>query len=201
MRDGVARKEERGREVRAEDRIPVVKPDLEERLQMPNGRAVLIRPIRIEDLGLYREMLEQIPKDDLFLRFCNQYSDLAQAIPTDLLANLVHFDYSRDMTFIAIGVDAGEAPVIVGTVDAFVSAGGEEAEFSILVRADLAGAGLGKALMARIIAYCRAKGVESLFGNVLRRNSRMLGLAKRLGFVRVADDEEDEDMVKVALKL
>ena len=178
--------------------------ELEERLQTPNGRAVLVRPIRIEDLGLYREMLGRIPKDDLFMRFCNQYSDLTQAIPTDLLANLVHFDYTRDMTFIALGIDAGggdgEAPVALGVVDAFVSAGGAEAEFSILVRTDLAGTGLGKTLMKKIMDYCRAKGVESLFGLVLRKNGRMLGLARRLGFVAVADDE-DEDMVKVVLDL
>lgn len=183
--------------------------EMEERLTLKDGRDILLRPIRIEDLGLYREMLERIPRDDLFMRFCNQYSDMTQAIPTDLLANLVHFDYSRDMTFIAIGADAsadarpgaGGAPVALGVVDAFVLGGGHEAEFSILVRTDLAGTGLGKTLMTRIIDYCRAKGVETLFGLVLRKNARMLGLAKRCGFVRVTDDEEDEDMVKVALEL
>ncbi len=175
--------------------------DLEEHLRTRDGRDVLVRPMRSEDVRLYREMLDRIPKDDLYLRFCSQYSDITQAIPTDLLANLVHLDYSRDMTFIAVGADEAGVPAALGVVDAFLSAGGEEAEFSILVRSDQAGSGLGKALMTKIIDYCRAKRVDSLFGLVLRKNSRMLGLSKRLGFLRMQDDEADEDMVKVALDL
>jgi acyl-CoA synthetase (NDP forming)/GNAT superfamily N-acetyltransferase len=177
--------------------------ELEARVTAKDGRALLVRPIRIEDVPRYRAMLERIPKDDLFLRFCNQYADIALAIPVDLLANLVRFDYSRDMTLVAVAADATGAPEILGVVDAFVSPGGEEAEFSVLVRSDLGGSGLGKLLMERIIDYCRGRGVATLFGLVLRRNPRMLGLAKRLGFVRVADEEEeeDEDMVKVVLAL
>jgi acetyltransferase len=104
------------------------------------------------------------------------------------------------MTFIAIGTGSrGEAEAF-GLVDAFISPGREEAEYSILVRTDLAGTGLGKALMAKIIDYCRVQGVTSLFGLVLRNNARMLGLCTRLGFV-AAPFEQDDDMVKVVLPL
>jgi len=176
--------------------------ELEERVRLRDGREAVFRPIRIEDAPLYRAMLDRIPGDDLFLRFCNLYSDITQAIPTDLLANLVRFDYSRDMTFIAIAADDAGRPEAIGVADAFVSAGGEEAEFSILLRSDLGGTGLGRALMTKVIGYCRAKGVRTLFGLVLRRNARMLGLAKRLGFVRAAaHDDDDEDMVRVELAL
>jgi acetyl-CoA synthetase (ADP-forming)/acetyltransferase len=174
--------------------------ELEERVRLPAGQDVLIRPMRIEDIRLYHKMLNSLPAGDLFLRFCSLFGDLTQAIPTELLANLIHFDYSRDMTFIAIGAGSrGEAEAL-GLVDAFISPGRDAAEYSILVRSDLAGTGLGKALMARIIAYCRAQGVESLFGLVLRNNVRMLGLCARLGFA-TASDENDDDMVKVVLPL
>jgi acetyltransferase len=156
--------------------------------------------MRLEDIGLYHKMLNATPKDDLLLRFSSVFGDLTQAIPTELLANLIHFDYSRDMTFIAIGEGpAGEA-IAYGVVDAFIAPGGEEAEYSILIHSELANTGLGKALMMKIIHYCRAQEIGSLFGLVLRNNKRMLGLCARLGFVRQTDDPED-DMVKVALGL
>jgi acetyltransferase len=174
--------------------------ELEERVRLPAGQDVLIRPMRIEDIRPYHRMLNAVPAGDLFLRFCSLFGDLTQAMPTELLANLIHFDYSRDMTFIAIGAGSrGEAEAF-GLVDAFISPGRDEAEYSILLRSDLAGTGLGKALMAKIIAYCRAQGVETLFGLVLRNNVRMLGLCARLGF-STAPDTHDDDMVKVILPL
>ena len=160
----------------------------------------MVRPIRIEDIRLYHEMLNLIPKNELFMRFCNQFGDIAQAIPTEMLANLIHFDYSRDMTFIAISRDSTGAPEALGVVDAFPTPGRDQAEYSILIRSDMAGTGIGKALMTKIIGYCRAQGIASLFGLVLRKNERMLGLCARLGFVEMAE-EDDEDMVKVVLPL
>jgi len=134
------------------------------------------------------------------LRFSGVFRDLTQAIPTELLANLIHFDYSRDVTFIAVGAGAAGEAIACGVVDAFIFPGREEAEYSILIHSDLAGTGLGKALMMKIIAYCRAQGVGSLVGLILRNNRRMLGLCARLGFVTAADDPDD-DMVKMVLAL
>ena len=170
-------------------------------MRLTGGREVLIRPIQFKDVGLYHEMLNLTPKGELFLRFCASFGDVAHAIPTDLLANLALFDYSRDITFIAVGAgNAGKAEAL-GVVDAFITPSGERAEYSILVRSDLAGTGLGKALMTKMIGYCRAQKVGQVFGLVLRHNSRMLGLCARLGFVRAPDDGDDDDMVKVELPL
>jgi acetyltransferase len=174
--------------------------ELEERINLKSGQEVLMRPMRIEDIRLYHEMLNSIPHEEIYLRFCSRFGDLAQAIPTELLANLIHFDYSRDMTFIAIGVGSGGEAEALGLVDAFIAPSREQAEYSILVRTDVAGTGLGKALMTKIIGYCRAQGVASVFGLVLRDNSKMLGLCTRLAFARAPDDGDD-DMVKVVLPL
>jgi acetyltransferase len=173
--------------------------ELEERIALKDGRQVLVRPIRLEDIKLYHEMLNVTPKEQLFLRFCGQFGDITQAIPTDLLANLLYFDYSRDISFIAVAASNDGKPEALGLVDAFLSPDWDEAEYSILVRSELAGTGLGKALMMKIITYCRAHGVGSLFGLVLRENSRMLDLCGRLGFAKVP--YQDDDMVKVVLPL
>jgi acetyltransferase len=174
--------------------------ELEERLRLRDEREIVVRPIRLEDIPLYHDMLKGMPAQDLFLRFCSVFGDLTQAIPTELLANLVGFDYSRDMTFVAVGAGKAGHAESLGLVDAFISPGREQAEYSILVRADIAGMGLGKILMTKIIDYCRANGVGQLFGLVLRHNTRMLGLCTRLGFAQQSDDNDD-DMVKVVLPL
>jgi acetyltransferase len=56
------------------------------------------------------------------------------------------------------------------------------AEFAIAVRSGIQGQGLGKLLMKKIIDYCRQRGTRELVGEILADNSRMLTLAKQLGF-------------------
>jgi acetyltransferase len=174
--------------------------ELEKRIRLKDGQDVLVRPMRFDDIALYHKMLNTIPKEELFLRFCGSFGDVLLAIPTETLANLVHLDYSRDVTLIAVRMGSNGNAEALGVVDVFIAPSGERPEYSILVCHDLAGTGLGKALMAEMIGYCRAQKVGQVFGLVLRQNARMLGLCARLGFVKVPD-EDDQDMVKVELAL
>jgi acetyltransferase len=50
------------------------------------------------------------------------------------------------------------------------------------VRSDLKGEGLGSMLLGTLIARCRDWGVPRIVAEVMRRNSRMLRLAKKYGF-------------------
>ena len=69
----------------------------------------------------------------------------------------------------------------------------ERGEFSILVRSDISGKGIGRMLMHRIIAYARSRGIKEIFGNVLSENRPMLRLAEGL--------HENPGSVIVSLKL
>jgi acetyltransferase len=172
---------------------------LEERIVLRDGRPALLRPLRLDDIGLYQAMLARIAPDDIFLRFCTRFGGDANTMPTDLLAKLIHLDYDREMTFIALAAGKGGQPEALGVVDAISTWDPAEAEFSVIVRSDLKGAGLGKVLMNKIIDYTREKGRERLMGVVLRKNTGMRGLATRLGFT--TDDDPDDDMVTVRLSL
>ena len=87
----------------------------------------------------------------------------------------------------------------LGVVDAFVSPDNDEAEFSILLRSDLKGTGLGKRLMQKIIAYCKERKIQRVVGLILRENHAMRGLATHLGFATRSDP--DDDMVTMTLHL
>jgi acetyltransferase len=62
------------------------------------------------------------------------------------------------------------------------------------------GQGLGRALLASIIRYCRDRGTGVLFGEVLANNRAMLRLAASLGF-EVSRVPQDLSVVKVTLNL
>lgn len=103
------------------------------------------------------------------------------------------------MVFIALSADAAGKPLALGVVGAFVTPDNSEAEFSILLRSDLKGTGLGKLLMEKIITYCKERKIGNVIGLVLRENQGMRGLATKLGFATKTDP--DDDMVTVSLKL
>ena len=74
------------------------------------------------------------------------------------------------------------------------------AEFAIIVGQPLSGLGLGKLMMGRILDYARGRGIREVFGEVLRENRAMLGLAKSLGFEQQRNPD-DPGTLRVSLTL
>jgi acetyltransferase len=68
------------------------------------------------------------------------------------------------------------------------------------VRSDLKGRGLGYLLMQMMIEYARAEGLKIIEGQVLRENTAMLAMCRKLGF-QVALDPQDPDTCVVKLAL
>ena len=75
-----------------------------------------------------------------------------------------------------------------------------EAEFAIVVRSDLKGAGLGRLLLGRMLDYLRAHGTRRVVGDVLRENRAMRELARSLGF-RTDPAASDASQLRVVLDL
>jgi acetyltransferase len=74
-----------------------------------------------------------------------------------------------------------------------------EAEFAIIVQSELKGLGLGRALLEKLVRYCRTRATKEVVGQVLPDNHAMLSLADRLGFVRRTLPEDG--VVEVRLRL
>ena len=151
--------------------------ELEEWIEF-NGRRVLVRPIRPEDEPQHREFLGRITPDDIQYRFFNARREFAHTE----LARFTQIDYDREMAFIATAPNDAGMPETLGVVRAIADPNNAAAEFAILVRSDLKGRGLGRALMKKIIRYCRDRGTGQLVGEVLAGNPAMLKLSTALGF-------------------
>jgi len=68
------------------------------------------------------------------------------------------------------------------------------------VRSDLKGLGLGWGLMQLMIEWARAEGLRRTEGQVLRENTTMLNVCRRLGFaIRTDPHDPDIKIVKLAL--
>ncbi len=147
--------------------------DLEDKADLRNGETVFVRPIRPEDEPAYARFFDHLEADDIRFRFFN----LVKHPGHKFLARLTQIDYDREMCFVAFR--DGE---ILGTVRAISDPDNERAEYAIIVRSDLKGTGLGYLLMQKIIAYCRDRGTDEIFGHVLADNHPMRNMASELGF-------------------
>src|SRR3546814_20920530 len=74
-----------------------------------------------------------------------------------------------------------------------------EGEVAIRVSRYVAGMGLGRHLMRRLVRWARGKKLERMYGDVLESNQPMLSLADSMGFRREAADTPG--LVRVVLDL
>ncbi len=153
---------------------------------------ILIRPIRPEDEHLYQRFFEKLTPEDLRLRFFTTIKGLDHR----LLARLTQIDYAREIAFVALDCQ-GE---LLGVARFNADPDYTHAEYGVIVRSDLKGAGLGWRLMHHLIAYAKAEGLSKLTGMVLSENVTMLAMCRELGF-DITSVPEDPTVREVVLDL
>jgi acetyltransferase len=168
-------------------------PSGEESDVVLDGTKFTMRPIRPVDASLYPAFLQRMDPEDMRRRFLVPMPTLSK----QLLVRLTQLDYDRDIAFVALDRATGE---LAGIVRYSADPDHRTAEYGVLVRSDLKGRGLGRALMRRLIEYARRSGIEELFGLVLPDNARMLSICRDLGFA-VTERVPGENLVRATLTL
>jgi acetyltransferase len=152
--------------------------ELEEWIDLPNGEKVHCRPIRPEDEPAHYELFRRFEPQDVRFRFFG----LVRNLPHAEMARYTQIDYDREMAFIATREIAPGQSETLGVVRAVTDPASNTAEFAIIVRSDIHRRGIGRALLDKTIRYCRSRGLEKIYGEVLPENSGMLALVRSLGF-------------------
>jgi acetyltransferase len=142
------------------------------------GQRLTLRPVRPEDEARHLAFLRSLDRESIRLRLFHS----RRAIERSELARMVQIDYAREMAFVATTLDEDGQERTLGVVRALADPGNAGAEFSILVRPDARGAGLGRILMDKLIGYQRAASTGRLTATVLADNQRMRQLGHILGF-------------------
>lgn len=167
---------------------------LEESIELKNGQHCLFRPILPEDEPLLRQFIARVTKEDLYYRYFSEINEFTH----DDLANMTQIDYDREMAIVAVREYNG-AEEIIGVTRAISDADNIDAEFSVLVRSDLKGLGLGRRLLEKMIIYTRQHGLQQLNGITMPRNQGMITLARKLNFA--IDVQLEDGIVSLSLPL
>ncbi len=171
-------------------------PPWHERQRLPNGRDILIRPIRPEDAEPLRAGFDLLQPDEIRQRFLYTLNHLTP----ELAERFTRLNPKSEFALVAAEpLPPGEA--LVGAVARIsIDEGGQDAEFAILVSHFVADMGLGRYLMTRLVKWARGKKVQRIHGDVFAHNEAMLSLVESLGFQR--DPQQAETgLIRVTLDL
>ncbi|MDZ7277592.1 bifunctional acetate--CoA ligase family protein/GNAT family N-acetyltransferase [Pantoea eucrina] len=167
---------------------------LEEQVTLKDGQHCLFRPILPEDEPLLRAFIAQVTKEDLYYRYFSEINEFTH----EDLANMTQIDYDREMAIVAVRQQQ-DYEEIIGVTRAISDADNTDAEFSVLVRSDLKGLGMGRRLLEKMIRYTRDHGLQQLNGITMPHNTGMITLARKLHFH--VDVQLDDGIVSLHLPL
>ena len=168
--------------------------ELEEWIEW-NGRRLLLRPIKPEDGTAHVAFFNGLDPEDVRNRMFVRLRELSPA----QLARLTQIDYDREMAFVAGGLDADGHWETLGVARVIADPDNVEAEFAVIVRSELKGHGLGRILMEKLIAYCRARGMRRIIGETLSANRRLITMVRELGFKVTRTDDPGTMMLRLEL--
>src|SRR5690606_38310966 len=155
-------------------------PPWHERLRLANGREILIRPIRADDAGPLRASFPLLQPEEVRQRFQHRVKELSD----ETLQRLTQPQPKTEFALVAAEpLPPGEA--LVGAVArAAIAPGTRDAEFAILVSHYVAGMGLSRNLMRRLVRWARGKMDDSLWSDVLEDTQLMLSMLDLLDYCR-----------------
>ena len=163
--------------------------ELEQTATLRDGSTIRLRPIRPEDAPALKQLFDDLTPEDRRMRMFSSMRELSD----ELAARLSQIDYDREMVLVALDPEHPER--FWGGARIAADADQRRAEYSVTIRSDKQGLGLGRICFERALDYARSRGIEEVWGSVLAENEGMLGLADRLGFTRRRDPDAPEIVI------
>lgn len=170
-------------------------PPWHEHVVLGNGRELLLRPIRPADAGPLRAAFSLLTPEEICQRFLQPMTEM----PEEVANRLANPDPRSEFALVAAEPLAPGEALIGAVARLTIVPGTRQAEFRILVSRYVAGLGLGRRMLGRLVRWARAKRLHHLHGDVHADNAPMLALAHSLGFTTTAS--ETPGLVRVSLQL
>ena len=160
------------------------------------GVPCVLRAIRPEDADALQRFVRELSAESRYFRFLSTMAELSPA----MLARFTQIDYDREMAIIAVIPNDQGGERIIGVARYLLNPDAVTSEFALAVADEYQGQGIGSALMKRIAAIARERGLKAVIGLVLGNNRDMLALMHSLGFVEETDPD-DPDLRRVVMRL
>lgn len=174
--------------------LPTYPSRMRHRVRMQDQAYYWVRAIHPADEPAVLEFLDTLKPDDIQLRFFSTIRHFTH----DMAARMTQVDYDREVSLVLSPTSKPQQLIGMGTLIA--DPDGHEAEFAILVHHDYSGIGLGRHLLDCLLRQAYARGIQTVYGDILVRNHRMTTLARNMGF-QTQRSLEDPGCVRAVMDL
>ena len=150
-------------------------------LRSRSGNAVTVRFVEPRDAEELQNYFRSLSARSRYNRFLGALSEL----PATLLDHFIHVGEADRFSVVAtMMIDGFET--IVGEARYAFDADTSSIEFGLSIDDRWQGHGIGKALLKNLECRAASFGAEHLFGDTLRSNDAMIGLARKSGYAFAA---------------
>jgi GNAT superfamily N-acetyltransferase len=146
-------------------------------LRARDGKTVTVRFVEPRDADALQNYFRALTTRSRYNRFLGAASEL----PTSLLEDFIHVGEADRFSVVAtMLVDGHET--IVGEARYAFDSDTVSIEFGLSIDDRWQGHGIGKALLKNLECRAASFGAERIFGDTLRSNDAMIGLARKSGY-------------------
>ena len=146
-------------------------------LKLRSGEAVAVRFVEPRDAEALQDYFRALSVRSRYNRFLGAMREL----PSTELDHFIHVG-ERDRFSVVAVMTINGVETIVGEARYGFEAGAASFEFGVSIDDHWQGHGLGTALLKNLECRAAAFGASRLFGDTLRSNDVMIGLARKSGF-------------------
>jgi GNAT superfamily N-acetyltransferase len=159
-------------------------------LRTRTGEAILVRFVEPRDSEELQNYFRSLSSRSRYNRFFGAMGEL----PPQLLDRFTHISEAAGFTVVATMMRDG-FEMIVGEARYIFHPETESLEFGLSIDDRWQGHGIGTALMKNLECRAAALGAHGLFGDTLRSNNGMMGLARKSAY-RFANHPDDWKLVR-----
>ena len=143
------------------------------------GLEIFLRPLKISDEPLLKDIVHNLSDQSLYRRFISTRTSL----PHEFLQDYVVVDYSQDMAIVALlGEGDAMGEKAVGVCRYYLDKFNYTAEISFAVPDDYQSRGIATTLLSYLTTIAKDKGLLGFTAEVLAVNHPMLHIFKQAGF-------------------
>jgi len=142
-----------------------------------SGLTILLRPVKISDEPLLKDLFYSLSDRSLYQRFISARKDM----PHERLQEFVVIDYTKQMSILAV-MQEGEKEIAIGLGQYIIDEESHTAEVAFAVRDGYQNKGMGTELLSYLSYLAKRSGLLGFTAAVLEENRPMLHLFEKMGF-------------------
>ncbi|MCP4201445.1 MAG: GNAT family N-acetyltransferase [bacterium] len=152
--------------------------ELERWLELEDGSRAFLRPLKLSDEGLVRDLFYKLSPESINYRFFQ----LIKTMPHEKLQQFLRIDYEADMALVVLTGSTDEGAQMIAIAHYLKDAHSNFAEAAFLVRDDWQGKGIGTRLMTALAQAAQIQGIAGFTADVLADNKKMLRVFHGCGY-------------------